>query len=65
MPTSAARGVDQIDQVVRHLVADGDRRLGRTDVHAAVDGHRVDGHQLHGRTARDRISHGQGHRGLA
>ena len=43
---SATRYVEQIDQVVRDAPPLGDRQLRRTDVHAAVDGHRVAVHDL-------------------
>ena len=44
-------GVGDVDQVVRHLGPLGRRRLGRPDVHAAVDLHRVDRHDLDRRVA--------------
>ncbi len=43
------RGIHQVEQVVRHPGACLGGRLGRPDVHAAIDGHGVDGHQLDGR----------------
>ena len=35
-------GVDDVDQVVRDAAALGERRLGRRDIHPAVQGHRVE-----------------------
>jgi hypothetical protein len=45
--------ITEIDQVVRHCVEHGPRRLGRADVHAAVDLRRVDADDLDRKVLRE------------
>jgi hypothetical protein len=49
-----ARGIADVDQVVRHAASCSARRLGGADVHAAVDQRRVDADDLGIQRLRDR-----------
>ena len=57
--------IDDVDQMVRHGLALGARRLGGADVQAAVDDRRVDADDLHGALRRERGCDRQGGGALA